>query len=447
MSKNPVVILGGGVAGLATGYYLTRLGIDVLVLEAQSSCGGNCRTIEKDGFSFDTGAHRFHDRNRAVTEDLHELLGKSLIMVQAPSMIFDDSRLINFPIRPVDILTKMSPLFSFSAMLSLVKARVLSRRIRSFEDFAISSYGRLISSRFLLNYSSKLWGIPCCEISRDIAGKRLNGINLSTMLMSLLSKDTSRKAHYEGEFLYPVGGIQRISDALISAIGRDKVLTGKKITGIRVDRSRVSAIEINSCEKYDVGSVVSTLPLSTLITMMNHTVPERVQQISSSLRFRNIRLAAFSLNRAGVNGCSTMYFPDTKYMFTRIYEPRNRFVGMSPEGKTMLVAEVPCFQEDTVWRISDDELTDLVKKQILETGIIEEKEIISQYSVRLDNAYPVLEDDYLEKTSAIIECLSELKNLYLNGRNSLFRYSWIHDLFNEGKATAERIAGLRHSGE
>jgi protoporphyrinogen oxidase len=258
-----------------------------------------------------------------------------------------------------------------------------------------------------------------------------------------LSKKASDKTHFEGEFLYPIGGIQRISEKLVTAIGSNRVLTEKRITGIHCNQHTITAIEINNSEAVDVDTVISTLPLPSLIAMLKHPVPEDVSRVSASLRFRNIRLAAFSLNSASVNSCATMYFPEEKYLFTRIYEPKNRYIGMSPEGKTMIVAEVPCFTGDDIWQSNEEEFNETIKKQILEAGIIKESEIISSHSEKLENAYPVLEKGYAEKIKPVIDYLSSYNNLHLSGRNALFRYSWIHDMFIEGRLLAENIGSKR----
>lgn len=50
-----VVVIGAGVAGLATAGLLARDGHDVTVLEKNDRVGGRAGTIERDGFRFDTG--------------------------------------------------------------------------------------------------------------------------------------------------------------------------------------------------------------------------------------------------------------------------------------------------------------------------------------------------------------------------------------------------------
>ena len=57
MSDRPFVVLGAGFAGLVAALELTRLGHDVVVLEAADHAGGLATSHRVDGVSFDTGAH------------------------------------------------------------------------------------------------------------------------------------------------------------------------------------------------------------------------------------------------------------------------------------------------------------------------------------------------------------------------------------------------------
>ena len=54
-------IIGAGLSGLATAFYLSRLltGSRIVVFEAEPQAGGTLRTVEIDGFRFETGANGF----------------------------------------------------------------------------------------------------------------------------------------------------------------------------------------------------------------------------------------------------------------------------------------------------------------------------------------------------------------------------------------------------
>ena len=53
--SDPVIVIGAGFGGLAATCHLTRLGHDVVVLEAAASPGGRAGAVHHDGFRFDTG--------------------------------------------------------------------------------------------------------------------------------------------------------------------------------------------------------------------------------------------------------------------------------------------------------------------------------------------------------------------------------------------------------
>lgn len=69
------ILVGAGVAGLATAALLAREGHEVLVLERQERVGGRAGTLERDGFRFDTGPSWY--LMPRVFDHFFELLGTS----------------------------------------------------------------------------------------------------------------------------------------------------------------------------------------------------------------------------------------------------------------------------------------------------------------------------------------------------------------------------------
>ena len=63
-----VVIIGAGPAGLTAAYELGRHGVVSTVLEADSVVGGISRTVQRDGWRFDIGGHRFFTKVKAVND-------------------------------------------------------------------------------------------------------------------------------------------------------------------------------------------------------------------------------------------------------------------------------------------------------------------------------------------------------------------------------------------
>ena len=65
------LVLGGGPAGLTAGYLLGQARTATsLVLEAEDQVGGLAKTVERDGYRFDLGGHRFFTKSIEVDDAL-----------------------------------------------------------------------------------------------------------------------------------------------------------------------------------------------------------------------------------------------------------------------------------------------------------------------------------------------------------------------------------------
>ena len=89
-NSNPpfITILGGGIAGLSVAYYAKQYGLSFKVYEAQNRVGGNCITIKHGDFLYDSGAHRFHDKDNEATKLVKKLIGNYLVKTSIPSQIY-----------------------------------------------------------------------------------------------------------------------------------------------------------------------------------------------------------------------------------------------------------------------------------------------------------------------------------------------------------------------
>ena len=75
-----VVVIGGGIAGLAAADHLATAGVDVVLLEASDRLGGNIHTVSFAGRPLDLGAEMMVTREPTASELCHELsLGHELV--------------------------------------------------------------------------------------------------------------------------------------------------------------------------------------------------------------------------------------------------------------------------------------------------------------------------------------------------------------------------------
>jgi len=440
MIETHLSILGGGPAGLAVGYFASKKGVPFTIYEASAEIGGNARTLRRGEFLFDTGAHRWHDKDAEITQELFNLMGNDLHKVEAPSQTYHNRKFIDFPLSPLNLFLTLGPDVFFRAGFDFLRSRLGAETdAEHFEAFAVRTYGRTIASRFLLNYSEKLWGAPCDRLSPKIAGRRLKGLDLKTFLTEVFLGRQAKAEHLDGVFYYPVKGIGAIPERLAERCGWQNIRTNSAVTRVFHDGARIAAIEINGKDRIPAQHVISTLPVSLFLKLMDPAPSPEILAAAGALRFRNLRLVVLCIGRDRVSPNASVYFPDPEHPFTRVYEPKNRSRAMAPAGKTSLVAEVPCQPEDALWRMEEAELARLVAGKFVETGWIKPEEIIDAAAYRIPNAYPIIELGGEGKTSLIMGYLGGFGNLSVSGRSGRFMYTHLHDMMRFGKDIVEGL--------
>jgi protoporphyrinogen oxidase len=434
-----LTILGGGPAGLGLAYYAQRAGRPFVLYEKSEALGGMCRTLEHGAHRFDAGAHRFHDRDAEVTADLRALMGEELLPVKAPSQVWSRGRLIDFPPTPLNAAFSYGVAGSVRIGLELLAARLRPLPVVSFEDFALSRFGATLAQELLLNYSEKLWGLPACQLSPDVATRRLGGMTWRSLLMEVLLPGR-KSAHIDGQFLYPRGGYGAISERLASAVPREALQTGFEVGSFELKGGKVVRVGFANGKSAEVsGRVVSTLPVTLLVRLLGDALPNDARAAAAALRFRKIRLIFLRLNVPRVSKNASIYIPESKYCVCRVYEPKNRSAQMAPEGETSLVAEVPCFSGDELDRLSDETLGERVAGELTAIGLISRESVLERRHIALPHAYPVYTVGYEKQVKVITGALSRVSNLDTLGRAGSFYYSHLHDQLRLAK---DYIAGL-----
>jgi protoporphyrinogen oxidase len=438
-----VTILGGGPAGLATAFYAHRSGLSFSLFERSSELGGLCRTFRLGEHGYDSGAHRFHDRDAEVTRDVRELLGDALVSVKAPSQILHRGRFIDFPPGPLTWLRGEGVPAAARSAVEILAGRLRPRPERSFEDVAVNRYGRRLAQPLLIEYSEKLWGLPARELAPDAATRRLSGLALKALLIELFLPGR-RSAHLDGAFLYPRPGYGAICDGLAAALPKESVHLEHEVLSLHVEEGRVRLVAFKGRAPLAVaGRLVSTLPLTGIARLLGASLPEAAQRAAERLRFRHIRLVFLRLSVPRCTANATIYLPDPALAVSRVFEPKNRSIDLAPRHETALVAEVPCSTGDPVWQMDDAALAGRVIAELSGVGLMTAAMVLDQKVHLLANAYPVYALDSADARCEVSAALASITNLDLLGRGGRFWYSHLHDQMRSAKDYAESFRKTR----
>lgn len=445
---NTAVILGGGLAGLSTGFGLARAGRPVAVFESSSDVGGLSRTVRHGDFMFDLGGHRFFTKNPKTDRFVRDLLDGDYLTVPRRSKIYLQNKFFDYPLKPANALLGLGIFTSLKAVadygMEKIRAFLDPPRNISLEDWIVSNFGRTMFNIYFREYSEKVWGIKCDQISEEWVSQRISGLSLGVAIKNAFMKFSKHEADtLIDEFIYPPMGIGQISDKLKAAIEKENtVMTRTSVEQINHSGFTVNNIIARNCEhSYSVkgSEFISSIPMHSLIQMLNPAPPQEILNAVSNLRYRDLVIVTVMLNRENVTDLTWMYIPEKKMPLGRIHEPRNWSPHMAPEGKTHIVAEYFCFRGDNIWNSSDEKLEAMTAKQLEELKLIRSDEVIDSCVIRVPGAYPVFDVGYSKHYRKIMDYLEKFTNLHIIGRTGMFKYYNMDRAIESGIETAEEI--------
>lgn len=437
--KKSLTILGAGPAGLALGFFAKKKSIQFKIFEKSTQVGGNCKTLTVGDFKFDTGAHRLHDKYDEVTEMIKNLLKDDLLKVDAPSQIFHAGSMVNFPINITDVLKKTST----SEFKNILKDILLLnfRKVenpKNFKELAYSNYGKTLSDLFLINYTEKLWGEKAQKLSAEISGGRLNNHGIYNILKTIFSFKKKDQKHLDGTFYYPKNGFGDIFKKLNDQIGSKNIILNSSIEVINHVGSYIENVG-HDIESSNNNFFINTLPLGLFLKNLKPSPPKNIINIIDKIKFRDLRLCILYLDIPYFSKNASMYYPDSKFPFTRIYEPKNRSEALAPKSRTCIVIEIPCSKNDNISNLNEMDLYQLISNCLIKNKLIKKNNIIEHTCLRMENAYPIIDIDTKKRIKPVFDYLKKFKNLYNIGRNAEFKYTHTHEIFRNAKSIIQVI--------
>jgi len=437
---------------LAAAHSLTECGAPVTTFEKNEYVGGLCRTMEHNGFRFDLGGHRWFTKDRELHEWFLELMDGELVTVRRKSRIYYAGRYFDYPVSIRNVLAnaglKTSALAAASYLAAVVRGAFSRKEPANLQEAFTLQFGRKLFEMFFRQYSEKVWGRPCREISADWADQRSKGLSVFTAIRDAIRKRRDVVSLID-EFVYPRLGYQRICERMAEEVEcrGGQVVLSAPIRSIAYRGPHDFVLEHGppgDSEHLEATHVVSTIPLSHLVRMLEPACDAAVRKAAESLCFRALITVTVMLARERVTSDTWLYVHDEDLIFARIHEPKNWSDAMVPDSRhTSLVCECFCSPSDATWNMSDEELVDRVVTDLADRlGFLSRDDVIDSCVLRTPNAYPVYDLDYRRKLTVIRSHLERFEGLFTIGRGGLFRYNNADHSIEMGRRVARRILGF-----
>ncbi|MEO0293980.1 MAG: FAD-dependent oxidoreductase [candidate division WOR-3 bacterium] len=431
--EREVLILGGGPAGMAAAFELNKAGKSFVVVEKNEEVGGLSRTLVFGEFRTDTGPHRFFSQNKYLYDFIEDLLGESWIKVDRLTRFYVNGKFFLYPVELRNALLNVGFYKGFKIVRDYLFERTKKVFLRkepiSFEEQVISDFGRTLAELNMLNYTEKIWGLPCAKISPDWARQRIRGLSLKEMFKKAIIKSKEGPKTLVDQFYYPASGTgliyQKIKERILDGrYGIVKLNSRPVKIGVKNNKIEEIIVKTNKGnEIFRADYVLSSIPITEFINLLDTDVPKDVLKAAQNLRFRSHVSLFITLNKSSVFPDQWIYFPEKEIPFGRIMEPKNFSKKMSPPDKTSLLLEFFCWENEEVWEATKEKLFNLSLEWLEDLGFVKEKEVLGLFVHKERYAYPVYDLGYRENLDKVKNYLGQIKNLQLIGRAGSFRYN------------------------
>lgn len=429
--KNDTLILGAGAAGLSAAIELWKADAPFTVVEKETQVGGLARTLELGEFRTDIGPHRFFSRNQYLYSFIEDVLGEEWIPVERFTRFFIQGKFFLYPVQLGDVVKKLGVVKSTRVLLDYlceVAKRPFHRHDpRNFEEYVIRNFGRSLAELNMLNYTEKIWGLPCSELSTDWAMQRIKGLSFVAAVKSAIFKAKQGPKTLVDRFFYPEYGAGYLYEQIQNKISQDRdVHLGSLVKSIDHDGSSVTRVRMEvDGEEFlmDPAWVISTIPITDVLNFLNPSPPQDVIDAAAQLKWRGIVHLFLKIDKPQVTRDQWMYFPDTEIPFGRVSEMKNFSPRMSPADKTSLLVEYFVWDGDEVWNATTAELFERSIEWLDRFGFVKREEVIDCHSYRIRKAYPVYDIGYEERLGVIKDYLAGFQNFFYAGRGARFKYT------------------------
>jgi protoporphyrinogen oxidase len=444
------LVLGAGPAGLTAGYLLGKAGRHAIVLEAEDQVGGIAKTVERNGYRFDLGGHRFFTKSVEVDTLWHEVLGDEFLLRPRMSRIYWNNRYLDYPLRGPDVVRKLGPVELVRGVASYLRAAARRNKVDdSLEDWVSNRFGRRLFELFFKSYTEKVWGVPTSEIRAEWAAQRIKGLSFFSAAKAAFFGNRGNKVKsLISEFNYPRFGPGQMWDAMTAAIREQggEVRLEQRVEGLELEGGRVVSVSTTDQTFVQPETIISSLPLREVVEMTSPPPPQEVLDAARGLRYRDFLTVALVVDGADLFPDNWIYIHEPSVRVGRIQNFRSWSPWMVPDpDKACVGLEYFCFAGDDLWTMTDDDLVALASDELERLQLSPKEKVERGYAIRVPKAYPIYDADYAERVATIRRWLDGIENLQQVGRNGLHRYNNSdHSMLTAMRAVDNLLAGSHH---
>ena len=467
-AEKKIVVIGGGVSGLATAYYLEQqaksatIHLKCTVIEGASILGGKIATERSHGFITEGGPESFVTRKREAWELCQELgLANRLVGTteRGKNYILHNGRPQVVPMGPVDAIR--TPLLSAKGKLRVLKEPFIAPRVDPSDETLGDFLRRRVGAEMVDNVVAPAMGSVYLSNVNQMSTQvvfgqfaemeREHGGLVKGMLALMKQRKAERKlAEQNGQsvkkeklpaFMTLQGGLMELIETLADEIEGD-ILLGTAVKAITRTPVQLEPYQLTLADGQILGAdlvvlAIPTFAMADILEKFDTAVAKNLRAV----RYNPVTIVSIAFNTSDIpdpfDGFGVVVPAHESSKLLAIEAVSNKFSHRSPADQTVLRVFVGGYRHEELSRLPDNEIIALVRSELASIFNIQAAPTFHRI-FRWQPANPQYGVGHLAMVAEVeAQLQTQLPGLYLTG--SGMRGMGIPDCVRQARETAERI--------
>lgn len=238
-----VVVIGGGLTGLAAAWTLVTNRIPVTVVERGETLGGLAATFDWDGWKFDYGPHNFHTSDTAILDFYKKHLPGRFMRRDISVRLHIFGQLVNYPLTGFQVFRPLAGPRALSAGLDFLGARTRAllvgmRETEVLDEWIVDRFGRTLYETYFKPYIERVWKTHPHRLSHIIGETKIPVLSirdhLSRELLRRRRADPEDLTQWEPHYVkHGIGQLGAFFHERLQASDLATIRTGTAVRGLQ----------------------------------------------------------------------------------------------------------------------------------------------------------------------------------------------------------------------
>lgn len=464
MSKARVVIVGGGITGLSTAYYLHRacqqagVPLDITLVECEDRLGGKVGTVYHEGFLIDTGPDSFLAQKPWAVQLCRELgmdgeiispsVRKFFMLIKGKLHTVPHELVALVPSKP-QALWRATFISFFGKLRASVEGFVPARR--DTEDESLAGFmRRRFGKEFAVKFAEPLMaGVHAGHPDRlSMAAvypmywemEKKHGSITRGMLHLRRQRKTSRTTADASPFVALRYGMGSLIERLTQALHKLDIRLSTAATAITPLPDGTLQVCLQHGEPLHAHAAVLTTPAYTTAEWLQPVAPD-VARLLHEIPYASTAVVSLAYRREGIGhplDGSGFLVPRTEPLpITGCTWSSSKWEGRAPDGMVLLRVFIGYAGADGIVEQGWDDLLARAAQDALQPLLDIRDEPQHVQVNRWLRSMPQYEVGHLARLQRIEQLLARFPSIVLAG--SAYRGIGVPDCVKQGKEAAERV--------